>query len=567
MDQSLSYASENERFALAYLERYGEMIQAQENEDEATIAHVRPIFHTIQRLGGGSVLHQGHSHSLSTRTGSTTAHKNAYTHTNTQHHVSVIKDTSFTADADDTYMQHSMHTSTRHGHEHGSESLLSTPPASVATSVSYDDKLEFETMRRFKDDPLILSIDDSKDYEVLKTDQQLCLVLKTIAEACDYRQEMMERDGRGHEHQHGHSDKDAGITFAEFVHVYKIAVSGMQALQMLPNQGKDFGSDMDRKRTWGRCLVMLRLFSRVNVGQIEAADDSNASIISVEQEDENEHNNERKGDLHRPGEENDSRTEKEVQLLKGEARSHGNKEDTISGHIEIVREREAAIARLMEEVSAGNRKSNLLLRTVLFLLAALAGLGYQYQQQHQGISFHETVVMANKIEETSVVNSTAVSAPVRTESETDSLVGELVLSLADTKDQLNEATTQVGSLVLDMTKVNKQLASCLNSGTGSSTIPQTAAAAVEDPPEMITPSESNIDDSRSRSRSRTDNGSNKVKQNEPTDGTGSSTGTPTNIVRRQIATAIGTAAIMIIPSFLPVSLLQKFAAILARIIR
>ena len=437
----------------------------------------------------------------------------------------------------------------------------------MATSVSYDDKLEFETMRRFKDDPLILSIDDSKDYEVLKTDQQLCLVLKTIAEACDYRQEMMERDGRGREHRHGHSDKDAGITFAEFVHVYKIAVSGMQALQMLPNQGKDFGSDMDRKRTWGRCLVMLRLFSRVNVGQIEAADDSNASIISVEQEDENEHNNERKGDLHRPGEENDSRTEKEVQLLKGEARSHGNKEDTISGHIEIVREREAAIARLMEEVSAGNRKSNLLLRTVLFLLAALAGLGYQYQQQHQGISFHETVVMANKIEETSVVNSTAVSAPVRTESETDSLVGELVLSLADTKDQLNEATTQVGSLVLDMTKVNKQLASCLNSGTGSSTIPQTAAAAVEDPPEMITPSESNIDDSRSRSRSRTDNGSNKVKQNEPTDGTGSSTGTPTNIVRRQIATAIGTAAIMIIPSFLPVSLLQKFAAILARIIR
>jgi hypothetical protein len=467
MDQSLSYASENEQFAFSFLARYGEMIHAQEAEDQATISHVRPIFHTIQRLGGGATDQRQSGHG---------------------NQASMIKETSFTANADDTYMQGT----SRHGVVN--DSIVSTPPpSSVATSISYDDKLAFETMRRFKDAPVILGIEDSKDYEVLKTDQQLCLVLKTMVESSDYRHH-----------------PDAGITFAEFVHVYKIAVSGMQALQMLPTQGRNKSSDSDRKRTWGRCLVMMESFSHFDVARIE---DSNYSIVSNDDDDDHVLN--------------------KTKLLEGfEGREF---ETNTSRNLEVVRERKSQIARLMDEVSVRKRRSNVLLSVLLLALAVCVGLGY-YQVDH----WHGAI-------STDFKNSENIKEPVATENVhsrpvSDNLVGDLVITLAQTQEELNAAKTQVGSMVLDMVKVNNQLATCLSSKVEQGTERQNEFCAETAPaPTALKSQTANIES----------------KDDKPW----------APAVRRQIATVLGTAAIMTIPSFLPVKILQRFASIFARFMR
>ncbi len=460
MDQSLSYASENERFAFSFLERYGEMIHAQEVEDNLTISHVRPIFQTIQRLGGALDQRQsGNENEVS------------------------VKETSFTANADDTYML----ATSRQGITN--DSIVSTPPqSSVATSVSYDDKLTFETMQRFQDRPLILSMDDSKDYEVLKTDQQLCLVLKTIVESGSQRDQ----------------SPDAGITFAEFVHVYKIAVSGMQALQMLPSQGSGKVSDKDRKRTWGRCLVMMQSFSQFDLERIEV---SNASIVT-----------------------NDEKDVQVVERIKSLEDFEGREmEVKYSKTLELVREREAQIARLMNEVSAKKRRSNVLLYLSLLALAISVGLGcYLFDHWQLGTILAEVKESKNIVEP--VANNNDDSALEVSEN----LVGDLVITLADTQEQLNAAKTQVGSMVLDMAKVNNQLAACLS--------------AQAEPSQMCP----DIVPSPEENSKTTD-----IKLGE-------SEGLLAPHVRRQITTAAGTAAIMLIPSFLPVKLVQRFGTIFAR---
>jgi len=460
MDQSLSYASENERFAFSFLERYGEMIHAQEVEDNLTISHVRPIFQTIQRLGGALDQRQsGNENEVS------------------------VKETSFTANADDTYML----ATSRQGITN--DSIVSTPPqSSVATSVSYDDKLTFETMQRFQDRPLILSMDDSKDYEVLKTDQQLCLVLKTIVESSSQRDQ----------------SPDAGITFAEFVHVYKIAVSGMQALQMLPSQGSGKVSDKDPKRTWGRCLVMMQSFSQFDLERIEV---SNASIVT-----------------------NDEKDVQVVERIKSLEDFEGREmEVKYSKTLELVREREAQIARLMNEVSAKKRRSNVLLYLSLLALAISVGLGcYLFDHWQLGTILAEVKESKNIMEP--VANNNDDSAVEVSEN----LVGDLVITLADTQEQLNAAKTQVGSMVLDMAKVNNQLAACLS--------------AQAEPSQMCP----DIVPSPEENSKTTD-----IKLGE-------SEGLLAPHVKRQITTAAGTAAIMLIPSFLPVKLVQRFGTIFAR---
>ena len=41
---------EHRKNAFLYLERYEDMVRAQDHEDETTISHLRPIFYTIRRL-------------------------------------------------------------------------------------------------------------------------------------------------------------------------------------------------------------------------------------------------------------------------------------------------------------------------------------------------------------------------------------------------------------------------------------------------------------------------------------------------------------------------------------
>ncbi len=442
------------------------MIHAQEAEDRATISHVRPIFHSIQRLGGSGQRQIGHSNQIS-----------------------LIKETSFTANADDTYMQQ-----TSSGYGLTNDSIVSTPPpSSVATSVSYDDKLTYETMRRFKDAPLILSMDDSKDYEVLKTDQQLCLVLKTIVESSDYRR-----------------NPDAGITFAEFVHVYKIAVSGMQALQMLPAQGRSNSSDSDRKRTWSRCLVMMQSFSQFEVTQIE---NSNYSVISNEDDD-------------------DGQVLNKMRFLEN---LEGRDFETTPNPAE--KEKELQIAKLTYEINARKRKSNVLLFLLLLVLATSVSLGYY--QVHVRLPLTPFESKGDENNQDSILEKTPSGPQV-----SGNLVGDLVITLAQTQEELNSAKTQVGSMVLEMNKVNHQLATCLRSTPQQGDRWDASSVQSTSSPKVMESKTADIEK----------NGENASPLLSPA-------------VRQQIVTVLSTAAIMAIPSFLPVKLLQRFATIFARFVR
>jgi hypothetical protein len=70
---------------------------------------------------------------------------------------------------------------------------------------------------------------DSKMYQVLKTDKQFCFVLNTIATAAN-------TTAQG-DMSHKRNDSENGITFAEF-----ITVSCMQTLQLIPARGTSIGS-------------------------------------------------------------------------------------------------------------------------------------------------------------------------------------------------------------------------------------------------------------------------------------------------------------------------------------
>jgi hypothetical protein len=197
--------------------------------------------------------------------------------------------------------------------------------------------------------------------------------------------------------------------------------------------------------------------------------------------------------------------------------------------LELVREREAQIARLMNEVSAKKRRSNVLLYLSLLALAISVGLGcYLFDHWQLGTILTEVKESKNIMEP--VANNNDDSALEVSEN----LVGDLVITLADTQEQLNAAKTQVGSMVLDMAKVNNQLAACLS--------------AQAEPSQMCP----DIVPSPEENSKTTD-----IKLGE-------SEGLLAPHVRRQITTAAGTAAIMLIPSFLPVKLVQRFGTIFAR---
>ena len=514
MQHSLSYtsSSDNERFALAYLERYGDMIHAQDAEDHATISHLRPIFRTVQRLGGAG------APPVPVPVPAGVHHHN---------HTSLIKDTSFTANADETFLHTSL--GGRSGSGSGSsinDSIVSTPPpsssaSSVGTNTSssagipYDDKLTFETMQRFKDDPMILSIADSRDYEVLKTDQQLCLVLKTIVEAIDF--------------DFHHTAQDAGISFAELCMCYKVAVSGMQALQMLP--GKDMVSDGDRKRTWGRSLLMLRLFSRMDMHMnmnmhMDQIDDPNRSLVSYDEDDDEEE------------QEQVLIKKKELSLEAFESRQ---KDDNLVQINAVTKTQEAQIERLNNEVRGGKRRANILLGMFLLSVGGSAGLGHRLMNT---VEHKKNVELLREQLDMHLASTIMPSRPAASDTIT---IGERELELAATlseaKEKLNFATTQVGSMVLDMAQAQDRLSSCL----------ELRVVKRERERRCEPCSSSTIVDSPTADS--------ELKQNKKPLRAAAAA------VRRQIFTILGTAAVMAMPSFLPVGLLPRLAAMFARFIR
>eukprot|EP00551_Chaetoceros_affinis_P013393 CAMPEP_0203686314 /NCGR_PEP_ID=MMETSP0090-20130426/48994_1 /ASSEMBLY_ACC=CAM_ASM_001088 /TAXON_ID=426623 /ORGANISM="Chaetoceros affinis, Strain CCMP159" /LENGTH=895 /DNA_ID=CAMNT_0050555535 /DNA_START=387 /DNA_END=3074 /DNA_ORIENTATION=+ len=106
------------------------------------------------------------------------------------------------------------------------------------------------------------------DYHILQTDAQLMLILTTISETTE---EYSSKEGEGDE-----QEGKEGLTFAEFVHVYKNVIAGMQTLQMLPTSADTSIATFDPTRlnyvrdvTRERTLQMIRAFTTRSIDDLE----------------------------------------------------------------------------------------------------------------------------------------------------------------------------------------------------------------------------------------------------------------------------------------------------------
>lgn len=109
------------------------------------------------------------------------------------------------------------------------------------------DVLTYEAIRIFLRNPVFPSETEAKFYDTLKTDKQLFFILNNFV------------DQRFHASNASGSKRD-GISFEEFVHAYKIAISCMFCLQNLPQRGLTAEIDEIRKLVFTRCSDMIKLF-------------------------------------------------------------------------------------------------------------------------------------------------------------------------------------------------------------------------------------------------------------------------------------------------------------------
>ena len=126
---------------------------------------------------------------------------------------------------------------------------------------------------------------DYADLHCTQTDEQLVMILEKFEEAIDEQCRVLRKRIEYFD--------DKGITFSEFVHVYKTTISGMKALQMLPSlqqnsSGKNdliitsdyINKEMEciisnqREKTIERSLKMIEEFTRFPLF-------SSAAIISA----------------------------------------------------------------------------------------------------------------------------------------------------------------------------------------------------------------------------------------------------------------------------------------------
>ena len=271
--------------ALSYLRRYEEMILAQDNEDIATIAHLRPIFLTLQQMSPS----------------------NEYENKQASGDVSGSMkkgDTSFTADHDETfqpndsqpndslYPQYMANPNQNAGLPQLS-TISSTPSKSSSLSPFSDDRgdlhqvrdesptvsecteaqfglLPFTAMKYFLSTSQTRSLNNApprSDYDILSTDAQLLMVLTTLVESRD-------NFTRSRLHHRTDTPKNEGISFVEFVHAYKAVICGMQVLQFLPDKKELSDGSLsvpdeihdwiysEREQARERTLNMVRSFAR-----------------------------------------------------------------------------------------------------------------------------------------------------------------------------------------------------------------------------------------------------------------------------------------------------------------
>lgn len=220
----------SDRSALAYLLRYETLVRSQDVEDAATSDHLRPLFDRLMDLGSDSACTADNGKTLSKA-----------------------------VDADIPGLIPSHSASTDEG-----------DLAAAAGTISVEHILTYAAMRvalAKLDAEASMAPSDAKysnggdgTSEVLTTDRQCMLLLRTIV------------DANGSPSNDDESGNPAGLTYAEFLQVYKVIVGGMQTLQRIPKkEGDDAGSTASsiskndtRLKIRERTLNLIKLFGPSN---------------------------------------------------------------------------------------------------------------------------------------------------------------------------------------------------------------------------------------------------------------------------------------------------------------
>ena len=239
--------SSSDRSALAYLLRYETLVRSQDVEDAATSDHLRPLFDRLCVLGGGD----------------SSTNSNAVT--------KLVKGA---ADADNNIPglipSHSASTDEGDMFAANTDEQILTYQAMKTALVT----LDAEHSKVSKAGAKYSNGGGDGTAEVLTTDRQLMLLLRTIVDANASLNTDGDMDNAG----------SVGLTYAEFLQVYKVVVGGMQTLQRIPKKADDTNTNATTKtkndarlKIRERTLELIKLFGPPNSNSKDHADDASCS--------------------------------------------------------------------------------------------------------------------------------------------------------------------------------------------------------------------------------------------------------------------------------------------------
>jgi len=255
---------------LAYLLRYETLVRSQDVEDVATSDHLRPLFDRLVVLGGGD---GGGGASGGASTAATDAGK---------------------ADADIPGLIPTHSASTDEGDWTTAAAAAGGASAGETTNTSDECVLTYKAMEvaltKLDADASMVSADAkysnggaSPEAEVLTTDRQCLLLLRTIVDA---------HNDNGSHGNDNDGNPAGGLTYAEFLQVYKVVVGGMQTLQRLPKKEADNTSSSAATSTNGRrlqirqrTLDLVRLFGPAGAGTAGAANERSSNTAHAHADD------------------------------------------------------------------------------------------------------------------------------------------------------------------------------------------------------------------------------------------------------------------------------------------
>jgi hypothetical protein len=220
-------SSQSDRSALAYLLRYETLVRSQDAEDAATSDHLRPLFDRLRKLGGGGgngkvginmdVPGLVPSHSVSTDEGDPTAAADDASYDNHDND-----------DGDDN-----------------DEQLLTYD--AMRAALAELDAVDLSFAGGAADKKKYSNGDGNGTAEVLTTDRQLMLLLRTMVDA-NANATTATSDNNENDGDHSNDDRPSagqGLTYAEFLQAYKLVVGGMQTLQRIPKTANADDDDDD----------------------------------------------------------------------------------------------------------------------------------------------------------------------------------------------------------------------------------------------------------------------------------------------------------------------------------